>query len=378
MNFGTICPNLSIYGKLENGRATVEEYKEAEEWMDSTISQIPPDWTNLQKLAYIDYCICQRVSYAPTFDTEMENTDDTRSIWRIVNSGYGVCNGISELEVYMLKKAGIDAERVSGVNHAFVKVKDLEMPEENGKTVKGDTIVDPTWNLTANRFGFRPDLFCISYETARKKDIGSSGKDFRCHQNEEISGITLELSKENTTKVFQSIGVITREDGKFPAYEIAQKAREIDSKPISSKEKMEKLLSLIPAYREEFATCQNSTISFLQNVVLPQPNLVFDACVLGKVYQREDQEKKPIVYAYSRFPDGSEAIFYADAEKKSFVPLSIEEFDKRFSLYETELEERKGKKPWEQKNYQKEENLALSSDSRKVALEGQQKKGEER
>ncbi len=358
------------------GKATIDEYQRAEEWIDSVLNQIQPEWTNLQKLAYIDYSICQRGSYAPTFDTEIANEDDARSIWRIVNSGYGVCNGFAELEVYMLKRASVDAERVSGVNHAFVRVKDIEMPNENGEMVRGDTIVDPTWNLTANRFGTIPRLFCISYETARKQDI-SNGKDYECHQNDkELSDITLELSEENIRKVFQSIGVITREDGKFPAYEVFQKAREIDSTPIPSKEKMEKLLSLVPAYREDFATCQNSTISFLKNVILLQPNLVFDTCALGKVHEREDANKNPIVYAYSRFPDGSETIFYADSEKKSFVPLSIEEFDKRFSLYETDLEAREGKKPWDQKNPVIAENLALSSDGRKVASE--KGEGEER
>ena len=48
------------------------------------------------------------------------------------------------------------------------KIKDIELPLANGESVKGNTIIDPTWNLTSHRFGGKPNNFCISYEEARK------------------------------------------------------------------------------------------------------------------------------------------------------------------------------------------------------------------
>ena len=358
---------MTLYCDLENGKATLPEYIQAEQWIDSVLKEIKPEWSDLQKLAYIDYCIGKRVSYNPTHKTEIDNGQDSRSIWRIVNSGYGVCNGIAELEHYMLGKIGIESERVSGNNHAFVRVKNIEMPNEQGEMVRGDTLVDPTWNLTENRFGMRPELFCISYETARKQDIDSTGKDWYAHQNDEnLSDIKLELSKDQLRKLYQSIGVITREDGKFPVYEIVQQATEIDSKPLDEKRKMEQLLALVPSYCPEFATCQNSTISFIKRVILSKPNLSFDSCFLGKVYEVTDESKKPVVYTYARLKNGEEVFYYADAEKNGFVPIEKEEFENRFACYDTELENHQGVPPWRRQEPKKEEDLTRSSGGKSV------------
>lgn len=47
----------------------------------------------------------------------------------------------------------------------------MEFPTQDGGTVTGNTILDPTWNLAAQRFGGRPNNFCRSYEEIRKHDI---------------------------------------------------------------------------------------------------------------------------------------------------------------------------------------------------------------
>lgn len=68
----------------------------------------------------------------------------------------------------MLNRIGIQSELVSSDTHTFLKIKDMEFPLANGKIARGNTILDPTWNLTNHRFGGKPDNFCISNEQARK------------------------------------------------------------------------------------------------------------------------------------------------------------------------------------------------------------------
>ncbi len=188
MQLCEICPDLVVVNKLNDAFAcysTVEEYKEAEKWIEELISSLNPEYSDLQKIAIIDNAIGKKVSYSPDFDTEVYNVHDSRALWKIVSSGYGVCNGISNLEKYIFDKIGIDSEIVSSGSHAFLKLKNIEIPLETGEIQKGNTILDPTWNLTSQRFEGRPNNFCVSYEEIRKHDIDGNNIDHNCHTNDE-------------------------------------------------------------------------------------------------------------------------------------------------------------------------------------------------
>ena len=80
------------------------EYIVAEEWIDSVLSSIPKDATDIQKLAIIDNAIGKRHSYAPDFGTEVFDQENNRALWKIIASGYGVCNGLARVENYMLNR----------------------------------------------------------------------------------------------------------------------------------------------------------------------------------------------------------------------------------------------------------------------------------
>ena len=179
-----ICPNVEIKDNISPGVSTVEEYIKGEEWVNFVLEGIKTEWTDVQKLAYIDTMIGKTVSYSPNYGTEVEKFADERTLWKVIKNGYGVCLGIAKLEIYLLARVGIEAEivHVKG-KHAFVKVKNIQIPTENG-IVEGDTLVDPTWNLTASRYGGRPQHFCKSYEELRKVDIDADGKDHECHRND--------------------------------------------------------------------------------------------------------------------------------------------------------------------------------------------------
>ena len=136
--------------------STPAEYKEAEQWISSLVNSLNPSYSNLQKMAIIDHAIGKKISYTPDYETEVFNPKDARALWKIITSGYGVCNGIAAVEQYILQRIGIESEMIQSENHAFLKVKDIELPDENGELQKGDTIVDPTWNLTSHRFNAIP------------------------------------------------------------------------------------------------------------------------------------------------------------------------------------------------------------------------------
>ena len=66
-----ICPNVMVTDKISQsfGRgSTVQEYFEAEEWMESVLEGINPEWSDIQKVAYIDNALGRKISYSPDFE----------------------------------------------------------------------------------------------------------------------------------------------------------------------------------------------------------------------------------------------------------------------------------------------------------------------
>ena len=108
-----ICPNLQVINDLyENVEyySTGREYKEAEEWIDEVIKKLKPEYSKLQKIAVIDNEIGKKISYSPDFDTEIFDRGDCRALWKIISTGYGVCNGIAKVEKYIFDRLEIEVK----------------------------------------------------------------------------------------------------------------------------------------------------------------------------------------------------------------------------------------------------------------------------
>ncbi len=336
-----ICPNMQVVSALNNVVAytsTASEYKEAEEWITSLIDSLNPEYSKAQKLAVIDNAIGKRISYSPDFDTEVFNSADCRALWKIISSGYGVCNGIAKVEQYILDRIGIESEIISSGTHAFLKVKDIELQLASGETAKGNTILDPTWNLTMHRFGGRPDNFCMSYEEARKRDVDIEGKDHNCHKNDEqLQDATLNLDEQSLRRLFTSVGLADKE-GQFPVKNLLEKSKLLDefyaSNPAQNIAKQFLLLSKVCP---EFATCQNSSMSILSNILLSNENLQFNKCVVNRVYARTDKSKRPTLFVYINSNELGQKFYFADKDECQFVELPQEEFTKQFECYEEDL-----------------------------------------
>ena len=343
-----ICPNAKIIDDMVIGVSTGEEYIKGEQWANSVLEGIQPEWTDVQKLAYIDTMIGKRVSYAPETGTEAEDTDGSRALWKIISKGYGVCNGIAQVEQYLLGRVGIEAEEVSTGKHSFVKVKNIQIPTKNG-IVQGDTLVDPTWNLTASRFGAFPRHFCKSYEELRKVDFDDNGIDYQCHKNEELEkATTIDMDETTLREVYKSIG-ITDKEGNFPIGEYIEQAEQINRTSTDIQSNINRKYALLKKWCPEFATCQNSTIDALRDILFQtDENFDFKRCIASRVYDREDQEKQAVLYVYMDTEDLGKQFFYADKQAGEFMQLSQEEFERKFECYEADMEKLPGhKRPWE-------------------------------
>ena len=345
INLCDICPNMTILSNLNDTitfDSNATEYKEAEEWINSIIDNLNPAYSKLQKMAVIDNAIGKKVSYSPDFNTEVFDSADCRALWKIISSGYGVCNGIAKVEQYMLNRVGIESEIISSGTHAFLKIKGIELPLANGEIEKGNTILDPTWNLTRHRFGGKPDNFCINYEQARKNDIDIEGKDHNCHKNDEqLQDATLNLDEQSLRRLFTSVGLADR-DGQFPIKDLLEKSKLLDEFYENQPEQnISKQFLLLRQTCPEFATCQNSSMNILSDVLLSNEKLRFNKCVVNRVYNRTDEEKRPILFVYINSNELGNKFYFANKDEGQFIELPQEEFIKQFECYEEDLKKYK-------------------------------------
>ena len=353
MKLCDICPNLKVLNTLGNTDLTTylsngSDYKQAEEWINSIISTLSPKHSKAQQLAIVDNAIGKQISYSPDFDTEIFEPNHYRALWKIINSGYGICDGIANVEKYILDRIGIASDIVYSNNHAFLIIKDIGLPLANGKTVKGNTILDPTWNLLFHRFGGKPNNFCISYEQARKNDVDTNGTDHNCHKNDaQLENVTLHLDDESLKKLFSSVNLADK-NGIFPIINLLENSKQIDKIYANDLEQnINKQFSLLSKVCPEFATCQNSSIFILSKILLNNKNLVFNKCVIHRVYEKTDSNKRPILFVYIDSNELGPKFYYANKKLGQFIELQQEDFTKQFEYYEKDLEAYNFIRPWE-------------------------------
>lgn len=357
-----ICPNLKVRDELDVGVSTVEDYQRGEEWVNKILAELKEDWTDIQKLAYIDLAIGTKISYSPNFDTETFDMNGSRALWKIISSGYGVCNGISQVEQYILSKVGIQSKLIGSESHSFLLVKGIDIPEAGGTLLKRDTIVDPTWNLAANRYKFKPANFCKSYNEIRKHDIRDDGTDTKSHETDELDGITTTNLEDNSLrKIYKSIG-ITKEDGNFPIITLIEERDKILARKQAPEKTIQELLEAVSNYQPNFAECNNSTMTILSGVMLNQENINFEKCVVNRVYERQDDSKNPILYVYLDIPERGKIFYYADKTDRGFNELTQKQFEEKFECFDTDLQKNDGVRPWDDKSNEKSiQDLSTSS-----------------
>lgn len=189
--------------------------------------------------------------------------------------------------------------------------------------------------------------FCKSYEEIRKNDIKSDGTDSKAHKNDEaLSNVTLNLDEQSLRSIFKSIGLADK-DGCFPIKSLIDKSDAIANTNLPSDESVRKQLDLLSSYYPDFATCQNSTLTVLQSIVLNHENLNFNECVVSRVYSKDDDAKKPVIYVYVDLPEKGKTFYFGDDNSKQFLELSQKDFEARFECYEKDIEKNGGNRPWD-------------------------------
>lgn len=354
-----ICPNLRVGDNLKLGFSTGHEFLSSERWINEILKEVKEEWSDIQKLAYIDYKIGKKISYSPDFDTEIEDKDDERALWKIIDSGYGVCIGIAQVEQYILEHIGIRAEMISSGRHSFLKISNIEIPRKDGTTVIGDTIIDPTWNLAAHRFDAYPNSLARSYSEIRKLDIADNGEDLECHRNDEaLSSATVEIEESVLRQIYASLG-LAKTNGDFPIGDMMNESNEIAKKSITLEQKTAEQLELLQRMHPDFYKCQNSTMAILSGNILNHPEMNYRRLVVNRVYNREDLEKRPVVYVYYEFED-EECFFVADPSEGAFSKMDKKSFVDKYECYMQDLNKMKGHRPWEKENTEETQDLTRS------------------
>lgn len=232
--------------------------------------------------------------------------------------------------------------------HAFLKIKDIELPLANGKVVRGNTINDVTWDLTLQRFGGKPDSFCRSYEEIRKLDIDGKKRDTGSHKNDEkLQDATLELDTQSLRELYKSVG-LAHEDGSFPIKDLIEESAGIDEmhQDAPAKNLSEQFLLLADTC-PEFAKCQDASMKILSDILLDHTNLGIYRSVINRVFDRKDTEKRPVMYVYIDSDDLGETFYVPDETSGVFTGLTREEFEARYECYDFDLERAQGTRPWE-------------------------------
>ena len=229
--------------------------------------------------------------------------------------------------------------------------------------------------MASHRFNAIPDNFCINYEKARRLDIDENGTDSNSHKNDsELRNVTLSLNEHNLRVLFTSVGLADKE-GQFPIKDLIEKSKILHETYANEPEKnIKKQFLLLSQVCPEFAMCQNSTMRVLRDILLSDEHFNFRKCAIQRVYDKADEEKRPVLFVYIDFKELGKKFYFADKVLGQFVELPQEEFTKQFECYEEDLERANGLRPWESQEQEKQDvDLFRSS----VALENSEK-GEER
>lgn len=346
-----ICPQMKVYDSklglfLNKYYASVKEYLNAERWVQGILDELNPEWSDVQKDAYIDYKIGNKISYSPDANTEVDDRIVSRSVFNVINKGYGVCWGIAKIESYMFRRIGQEAECIESENHAFVKLSNVKVKTSKGM-ISGNTIIDGTWNLNDNRFGAKPHCFYKSYEKMREMDVDLNGKDTESHLNDEkLGNANIELDDESLRDVYWSIG-LTDENKMFPIMKFKKILKRINDEGGSTEEIAKKQLQLLYNLYPDISKHQCETKFILQNIMLDNKNLNFKRCVIDRVYEKEDLQKRAVLYMYLQLLDGKEKFFYIKDGTNGFVENTLEEFEQKFSPYVVDFLNNNGIAKWE-------------------------------
>lgn len=322
------------------GSATKEEFLRSEEKINGVIDNINPEWNIKQKTAYVHYMIGKIVSYSPDFCFSgkyvgSKAANDARNIWKSVDTGTSVCNGITNIERNILSRMGIKTKELSSGTHSFLLVE----------TEEGNIITDATWDLTNTLFEARPMYFGKTYEQIVEMD----GPLSHAHRLEETPEDIIEIPENEMREIYHSIG-ITTEDRKFKL-PILEKVDEINKQGLKTeREKIDVFFKMFTSDFSKEATHLSETRTMLENCFR---TLGIDGrSIMTKfVYSKGDKEcEKPRICIHFSNENMQNNMVVLNNEEDKFENIDLENFDNLYKPHDEDTRE-----PFWKKYLEKEE-----------------------
>lgn len=305
------------------GKASKNEFIEAEGIINNLLNEINPNWSITQKLAYVHYKIGKLITYVPDYNynkliMNLPIVNDTKNIWYSLANGVSVCSGITKIEQNILARLGIETKELSSGIHSYLLTK----------TEEGNIITDVTWDLEGILYGAKPNYFGVTYEEL-------------CEQEAELTNAhRLKTPPENVVKIeddelrdiYQSIGIIG-EDRKFPL-PILGKTREIESKEYSSiNEKINAFFEMfITNFQEEaHHLCETR---YMIEQCLEELDVEKEKITTKFVYSKKDMQcKNPYLIVHINIKNMRDKIFLLNIEEMTFKNIDIQDFDKQYNVH---------------------------------------------
>lgn len=322
------------------GSATKEEFLRSEEKINGVIDNINPEWNIKQKTAYVHYMIGKIVSYSPDFCFSgkyvgSKAANDARNIWKSVDTGTSVCNGITNIERNILSRMGIKTKELSSGTHSFLLVE----------TEEGNIITDATWDLTNTLFEARPMYFGKTYEQIVEMDGSLS----HAHRLEETPEDIIEIPENEMREIYHSIG-ITTEDRRFKL-PILEKVDEINKQGLKTeREKIDVFFKMFTSDFSKEATHLSETRTMLENCFR---TLGIDGrSIMTKfVYSKGDKEcEKPRICIHFSNENMQNNMVVLNNEEDKFENIDLENFDNLYKPHDEDTRE-----PFWKKYLEKEE-----------------------
>ena len=112
-------------------------------------------------------------------------------------------------------------------------------------------------------------------------------------------------------------------------------------------ERIEKELVALTEFCPDFANCQNSTLYVLEGMLEGNEDIEYHTSIISRVYDKDDDKKRPVAYMYIDFLGVGKKFFVADKSSNQFVTLNQQEFENKYECYESDRSKVSGIRPWE-------------------------------
>ena len=296
-------------------------YLDGEKIIEEIVKEVNPEWTPIQKLAFLHHKMGKIVSYSADFNFRgkyLDKANDTRNIWKVAKTCEGVCNGIVDLQRNIMTRLGIKTQKLSSKTHAFLLTE----------TEKGNIITDPTWDLECSLYDAYPHYFGLTYDELQEKD----GPIRNPHKLEKKPENVVKISEKDLRDIFNSVG-LTNPDKTFnaPIYKEALKLK--DKNGLTQEERTDRLLNIVT---EKFPM-ESSHLSEVRMVLESTLRTIgIDSKEIQTkfIYDKNDKDtEKPMLMININNRDFKQTARILDIENMKFKSTDLKTVDQNYKVH---------------------------------------------